>query len=325
MPDLDKIKFPIKEEIKHFESVYRESMKTDIALLDIILNYIVRRKGKQLRPMFVFLTAQYLGKINQSTYIAASLIELLHNATLIHDDVVDKSYKRRNHLSIHALWNSKVSVLVGDYLLSRGLILSVKNGEYDLLEIVTNAVKEMSEGELLQIKHDRKIYINEEEYFRVIRKKTASLIASCTACGARSVTTDREIIEKFRYFGENVGIAFQIKDDLLDYERSGIIGKPAGNDIKEQKVTLPLIYALSQSNEEERKKLKKIFGRSGKNGKEIGKIIEFVRKYKGLEYAKSKMEHYKDKAIKLLEEHPNRNSSYGSLIDLVRFTTERTK
>jgi octaprenyl-diphosphate synthase len=325
MSQLDKIKAPIKEELDQFESFFKDTMKTDIPLLDIILNYLVRRKGKQMRPMFVFLSARLLGETNQSTYTAASLIELLHNATLIHDDVVDKSYKRRGHFSINALWKSKISVLVGDYLLSQGLLLSVRNKEYDLLEIVSQAVKEMSEGELMQVKNNRKIFISEEEYFKVITKKTASLIASCTSCGARSVGRDEKTVDLFRHFGEKVGIAFQIKDDLLDYERSGTIGKPAGNDIKEKKVTLPLIYALNHSTEEEKKSIKKVFGRSRKNGRQVNKIIEFVREKQGLEYARSQMMKIKDEAIQMLVDYSENQSSYQALVDLVNYTVERNK
>ena len=324
MAQLDRIKSPIKKELGQFELYFRDSMKTHIPLLDIILNYLVRRKGKQMRPMFVFLSARLLGETTQSTYTAASLIELLHNATLIHDDVVDRSYKRRGYFSINALWKSKISVLVGDYLLSKGLLLSVRNKEYDLLEIVSNAVKEMSEGELMQIKNNRKIYITEEDYFKVITKKTASLIASCTACGARSVTNDEQTIDTFRRFGEKIGIAFQIKDDLLDYERSGTIGKPAGNDIKEKKVTLPLIYALNHSDRDEKKEIKKIFSRSGKNGKEVNKIIEFVRRKQGLEYARSTMENLKNEAIQMLDAYSGENA-YDALVELVKYTVERNK
>jgi len=325
MSQLDKIKTPIRDEMHAFESYFRDSMKTSIPLLDVILNYIVRRKGKQMRPMFVFLTARMLGEINSSTYTAASLIELLHNATLIHDDVVDKSYRRRGHFSINALWKSKISVLVGDYLLSRGLLLSVRNKEYDLLEIVSNAVQEMSEGELLQVRNSRKVYISEEEYFKVVRKKTASLIASCTACGARSVSRDDQLIETMRAFGEKIGIAFQIKDDLLDYERSGTIGKPAGNDIQEKKVTLPLIYALNRASSREKKDIKRIFGRSRKNGSQVNQIIEFVRRHDGLGQARGKMEQIKDEALQLLRPYAGENPGYNSLVDLVDFTVNRTK
>jgi len=325
MGQLDRIKSPVKKELDQFESYFRDSMKTSIPLLDIVLNYLVRRKGKQMRPMFVFLSARLLGETTQSTYTAASLIELLHNATLIHDDVVDKSYKRRGYFSLNALWKSKISVLVGDYLLSRGLLLSVRNKEYDLLEIVSNAVKEMSEGELMQIKNKRKIYITEKEYFNVITKKTASLIASCTACGARSVNGDEETIDTFYRFGEKIGIAFQIKDDLLDYERSSTIGKPAGNDIKEKKVTLPLIYALNQSDQKEQKEIKKVFNRSSKNGTEVRKIIDFVREKHGLEYARSRMETLKEEALTMLEPYSGQKASYDALVELVKYTVERNK
>jgi len=325
MSELDKIKAPIRDEMRNFESYFRDSMKTNIPLLDVILNYVVRRKGKQMRPMFVFLTARMLGEINSSTYTAASLIELLHNATLIHDDVVDKSYRRRGHFSINALWKSKISVLVGDYLLSRGLLVSVRHKEYDLLEIVSNAVQEMSEGELLQIRNSRKVYISEEEYFKVVRKKTASLIASCTACGARSVTQDEQLVDTMLAFGEKIGMAFQIKDDLLDYERSGTIGKPAGNDIKEKKVTLPLIYALNQASSKEKKDIKRIFSRSRKNGREVSRIIEFVRRHDGLDQARRKMEQLKDEALQMLSPYAGENEGYNSLVDLVDFTVNRTK
>ena len=325
MSQLDKIKAPIRDEMRDFESHFRDSMKTSIPLLDVILNYVVRRKGKQMRPMFVFLTARMLGEINSSTYTAASLIELLHNATLIHDDVVDKSYRRRGHFSINALWKSKISVLVGDYLLSRGLLLSVRNKEFDLLEIVSNAVQEMSEGELLQIRNSRKVYISEEEYFKVVRKKTASLIASCTACGARSVTRDEQLVDTMRTFGEKIGVAFQIKDDLLDYERSGTIGKPAGNDIKEKKVTLPLIYALQQASSKEKKDIKRIFSRSRKNGREVSRIIDFVRRHDGLGQARKKMEQLKDEALQMLSPYASENEGYNSLVDLVDFTVNRTR
>ena len=323
--ELVRIKAPIREEMKHFESHFRDSMKTSVPLLNVVLNHVIRRKGKQMRPMFVFLTARMLGQINSSTYTAASLVELLHNATLIHDDVVDKSYRRRGYFSIHALWKSKISVLVGDFLLSRGLLLSVRNKEYDLLEIVSHAVEQMSEGELLQVRNSRKLYISEEAYFDVVRKKTASLIASCTACGARSVGRDESVIETLRAFGEKVGIAFQIKDDLLDYERSGVIGKPAGNDIKEKKVTLPLIYALNQAREKDRKAIKRLFGRSRKNGRQVNEIIDFVRRHNGLELARDKMKQVKDEALRMLAPYSNDNPGYNSMVDLVEYTINRTQ
>ncbi len=324
MTSLKDIKAPIQEEMETFESHFRKSMKTKVPLLNIVLNYLLRRKGKQMRPMFVFLTSKMFGEVNNSTYTAASLIELLHTATLIHDDVVDESYKRRGHFSINALWKSKVSVLVGDYLLSKGLLLSVENKEFEMLEIVSEAVKQMSEGELLQIKKSRKIFINEEDYFEIISKKTASLIASCTACGTRSVSTDPELIHKMKQFGEKVGLAFQIKDDLLDYQRTNKIGKPTGNDIKEKKVTLPLIYAFKNAGKDEGKKLKKIFGKSKKKHAEVQKVIKFVEENNGITDAQKKMNEIKEEAIALLNSFPQ-NEAAKSLIRLVNFTTERNK
>lgn len=324
MTSLKEIKAPIKNEMETFESHFRQSMKTKVPLLNVVLNYLLRRKGKQMRPMFVFLTSKMFGEINNSSYTAASLIELLHTATLIHDDVVDESYKRRGYFSINALWKSKVSVLVGDYLLSKGLLLSVENKEFELLEIVSDAVKQMSEGELLQIKKSRKIFIDESEYFKIISKKTASLIASCTACGTRSVSTDPELIEKMKKFGEKVGLAFQIKDDLLDYQKSAKIGKPTGNDIKEKKVTLPLIYALQNADPGEAQSMRKLFGKSKKKHKDVQKVIDFVETHSGISGAQQKMNELKEEAIRLLMEFPQ-NEPSESLIKLVNFTTQRKK
>ncbi len=247
MSKLNEIKLPILDDIQKFEHYFKESVKSKVPLLDIITNYIVRRKGKQMRPMLVFLSAKMLGEINESTHNAAALIELLHTATLIHDDVVDESYIRRGFFSVKALWRSKVAVLVGDFLLSKGLLLATKNKELKLLEIVSEAVKEMAEGELLQIEKTRRLNITEDIYFDIISKKTATLIASCTASGAESVGADEETIKKMKEFGYYAGIAFQIKDDLFDYKRSNLTGKPTGNDIQEKKMTLPLIHAMSIS------------------------------------------------------------------------------
>ncbi len=324
MTSLKEIKAPIKTEMETFESHFRQSMKTKVPLLNVVLNYLLRRKGKQMRPMFVFLTSKMFGEINDSSYTAASLIELLHTATLIHDDVVDESYKRRDYFSINALWKSKVSVLVGDYLLSKGLLLSVENKEFELLEIVSDAVKQMSEGELLQIKKSRKIFIDESEYFKIISKKTASLIAACTACGTRSISTDPALIEKMKSFGEKVGLAFQIKDDLLDYQKLAKIGKPTGNDIKEKKVTLPLIYALQNAGPAEAKSMKKLFGKSKKKHEDVQKVIDFVETHSGIGGAQQKMNELKEEAIQLLKEFPQ-NKSSESLIKLVNFTTQRKK
>ena len=247
MSSLASIKKPVEKDMAAFEAYFNKTMRSEIPLLKIILNYILRRKGKQMRPLLVFLSARLNGEINEATYVAATLIELLHTASLVHDDVVDDAQERRGALSVNALWNSKIAVLVGDYMLSRGLLISVEKNRYDMLEIVSEAVKSMSEGELLQLQKSRKLNIKEEDYYKIISMKTAAIISACTACGARSVTGDTEIILIMKDFGENIGIAFQIRDDLLDYEGNGLTGKAPGNDIKEKKITLPLIYALEQS------------------------------------------------------------------------------
>ena len=252
---VNEIKAPVAHEMEQFELKFKSSMKSTVPLLDKITRYIVKRKGKQLRPMFVFLAAKVCGEMNESTYRAASLIELLHTATLVHDDVVDDSNERRGFFSVNALWKNKIAVLVGDFLLSRGLLLSVDNQDFQLLGLVSNAVREMSEGELLQIEKARKLDIDEAVYYEIIRKKTASLIASCCACGAASVTSDAAVIEKMQSFGEAVGIAFQIKDDLFDYGDGSNIGKPTGIDIKEKKMTLPLIYALNNASFMEKRRV----------------------------------------------------------------------
>jgi octaprenyl-diphosphate synthase len=255
MSAIKEIRAPIETEMKRFSVYFNTIMKSKMPLLSIITNYILRRKGKQLRPMFVFLTAKLSGKINESSFTAAALIELLHTATLVHDDVVDESLERRGIFSINALWKSKVAVLLGDYMLAKGLLLSVKNKEYEILEIVSSAVKDMSEGELLQIQKSRKLNITEDEYFEIIRKKTAALIAACCASGTKSVTAEPEAISKMKEFGEYIGIAFQIRDDMFDYEKNGLLGKPTGNDIKEKKLTLPLIHALKNTNPAQRRKI----------------------------------------------------------------------
>ena len=269
------IKANVAEEMKIFEQKFKESMKSDVALLDKITHYIIKRKGKQMRPMFVFLTAKTLnGKVNDATYVAASLIELLHTATLVHDDVVDDSNERRGFFSVNALWKNKIAVLVGDYLLSRGLMMSVDNKEFQLLNIVSTAVKEMSEGELLQIEKARKLDITEEVYFDIIRQKTASLIASCCAAGASSVTDDEQLVEKMKKFGELVGLAFQIKDDIFDYGDDKKIGKPTGNDIRERKMTLPLIYTLNNADKAERKLLINIIKNHNEEPKHVRVAIK---------------------------------------------------
>jgi len=322
MPELALIKKSIATELKSFESEFKSILRSKIPLLNIITNYVIHRKGKQMRPMFVFLSAKMLGDITPSTYIAAALIEILHTATLIHDDVVDDTRERRGFLSINAIWKSKVAVLVGDYLLSRGLLLAVNNKQYELLNLVSRAVKEMSEGELLQIQKSRKLNLTEEQYYEIIRKKTATLIASCTACGAKSVSASDEIVDQMWKFGEYTGMAFQIKDDLLDYHDRSIIGKPTGNDIKEKKLTLPLIHVLSNNNKSDNKKILAIINNKKKNSKNIKEVIEFVRQNGGIEYSVSKMIEYRNKALDIIDNYPH-SEIKQSLVELVDFTTTR--
>jgi octaprenyl-diphosphate synthase len=319
---IKEIKAPIVNEMDVFELKFKSSMKSSVPLLDKITNYIIKRKGKQMRPMFVFLSAKVCGEMNDSTYRAAALIELLHTATLVHDDVVDDSNERRGFFSVNALWKNKIAVLVGDFLLSRGLLLSVDNKDFHLLGLVSNAVREMSEGELLQIEKARKLDIDERVYFDIIRKKTASLIASCCACGAASVTADDSIINKMSAFGEAVGIAFQIKDDLFDYGDGTNIGKPTGIDIKEKKMTLPLIYALNNASFFEKRRIINIVKNNNNNPKKVSEVIEFVIKSGGIQYAEQKMNEYKNNALNLISSFSD-SPSKTSLIELVKYTTER--
>lgn len=320
---LKEIQAPIAHEMTEFEKKFRESMKSKVQLLDKIMTYIVKRKGKQMRPMFVFLSCGVTGEINEATYRGAALIELLHTATLVHDDVVDDANYRRGFFSINALWKNKIAVLVGDYLLSRGLLLSVEHGDYELLNIVSNATKEMSEGELLQMEKARRLDIDEEVYFDIIRQKTASLIASCCAVGASSSGADVKTIEKMRLFGEKVGMAFQIKDDLFDYGNAEI-GKPLGIDIKEKKMTLPLIFALRNASLIEKKKvIFKIKNQSHKN-KKVREVIEFVKSSGGLEYAQEVMEKFYSEALEVLQSFKDSDFK-NSLSDLVQFTIMRDK
>jgi len=317
------IQASIAAEMVLFEQKFRDLMKSDVMLLDQIMNYIVKRKGKQLRPMFVFLTAGVCGQITESTYRGAALIELLHTATLVHDDVVDDSNYRRGFFSINALWKNKVAVLVGDYLLSRGLLLSVDNSDFDLLQIVSTAVREISEGELLQIEKARRLDITEDVYYEIIRQKTASLIAACCAVGARSALVDKEVTEKARLFGEKVGIAFQIKDDLFDYGTAEV-GKPLGIDIKEKKMTLPLIYALRQADYWKKRRMINIVKNESDNPRKVAEVIDFVKLSGGIEYATKAMNQYVAEAHGLLETFPE--STYRrSLEQLVQYTIERSK
>ena len=322
MLTIDQIKTPIASYIEEFEKHFRASMKSPVPLLNTITRYIIKRKGKQMRPMFVFFSAKVCGEVNQSTFHAASLIELLHTATLIHDDVVDDSNERRGFFSLNALWKNKIAVLVGDYLLSRGLLLSLEYEEYHLLKIVSNATREMSEGELLQIEKARKLDIEEPVYFEIIRKKTASLIASCCAAGAASVGADAETIEKMRLFGEYVGIAFQIKDDLFDYEQSEKTGKPRGIDIKEHKMTLPVIYTLQNVASDKKNFIINTIKHHSEDATRVEEVIRTVLANGGLDYARKAMYSYQQKAFDLLEGIPDSNYK-ESLINLVKFTTER--
>ncbi len=322
MSTLNQIKAPIATHIEEFEKHFRDAMKSNVALLNTITRYILKSKGKQMRPMFVFLSAQVCGEVKESTYHAASLIELLHTATLVHDDVVDDSNERRGFFSINALWKNKIAVLIGDYLLSKGLLLSLENNEFELLKIVSNATREMSEGELLQIEKARKLDIEESVYFEIIRKKTASLIASCCAAGAASVKAGTETIEKMRQFGEYVGIAFQIKDDLFDYEKNTNIGKPSGIDIKEKKMTLPLIYMLRQQGWIEKRLSINTVKRHNNEPEKVDKLVEKVNVSGGIEYATEKMNEYKQKALDILHTFPD-SESREALENLVLFTVER--
>lgn len=323
MPDtLKRIKSPISKHLNEFETFFYKTMKSNVPLLDRILKYLVKRKGKQMRPLFVLLSAACNGEINEKTYRAASLIELLHTATLIHDDVTDDSYERRGMFSINALWKNKTAVLVGDYLLSRGMLLALTNKDNEFLEITSDAVRLMSEGELLQIEKARTLDIEEEVYFEIIKMKTASLIASSCALGAASVNASKEDVEMMRQFGEYIGIAFQIKDDLLDYS-TNIIGKPKGVDIKEKKLTLPLIYSLKQVDNRTRKHVINLVSRSKNQNKNIIEIIDFVKNNKGFEYTKDKMFYYKDKALEVIDKYPE-NEYKESLTSLVNYTIDRT-
>ncbi len=311
----------IENELALFERKFKEAVKSQAPLLDRITHYIINRKGKQLRPRFVLLSAKVFGPVTESTYRAASLVELLHTATLVHDDVVDESMERRGFFSINALWKNKVAVLVGDYLLSKGLILSLESREYQVLHILSDAVKKMSEGELLQIEKARKLNLKEDVYFDIIRNKTASLLASACAAGAWSTTTDEEKTEQMRLFGEKVGIAFQIKDDLFDYGTDDI-GKPTGNDIQEKKLTLPLIYALEKASAEDKRKMIYIIKNENRNKDKVAWLIGQVKNAGGITYAVQKMNTYRDEALAILNNLP-KNEANLALAELVRYTTDR--
>jgi octaprenyl-diphosphate synthase len=311
----------IGSELNIFEKKFADSVKSQTPLLDRIMKYIIKRKGKQLRPMFVFLSAKLQGSVTESTYRAAALVELLHTATLVHDDVVDESLERRGFFSINAIWKNKIAVLVGDYLLSKGLLLSTDNNDFEQLHILSQAVKQMSEGELLQIEKTRKLNINEDIYFEIIRNKTASLLSSACAAGAWSTTQDKNISNKMGLFGEKIGIAFQIKDDLFDYSNENI-GKPTGNDIKEKKLTLPLIYTLNVVNKEKKRELIYIVKNENRNPEKIKEVIKAVIKVGGIKYAIEQMNRYRDEALSILHEFP-KTEVRDALEKLVRYITER--
>ncbi len=323
MKIVEQIKQPILNEMEIFETRFKDAMVSKVPLLNRITHYIVRRKGKQMRPMFVFLVAKMVsdGKVIDRTYRGASVIELIHTATLVHDDVVDDSNRRRGFFSINALWKNKIAVLVGDYLLSKGLLLSIDNDDFDLLKLISIAVREMSEGELLQIEKARRLDITEEVYFEIIRQKTATLIAACTGIGAASVGAKEEEIQLMRKFGEYIGIAFQIKDDLFDYTDAKI-GKPTGIDIKEQKMTLPLIYTLNNCSEKDKNWLINSVKNHNKDKKRVKEVIRFVKDNGGIEYTISKMKDYQEKALQILEKYPE--SEYKkSLIMMVDYVINR--
>jgi octaprenyl-diphosphate synthase len=318
---MDFIKNIIGEELSTFEKKFADSVKSQTPLLDRIMKYIIKRKGKQLRPMFVFLSAKLQGPINESTYRAAALVELLHTATLVHDDVVDESLERRGFFSINAIWKNKIAVLVGDYLLSKGLLLSTDNNDFEHLRILSDAVKQMSEGELLQIEKARNLNLKEDIYFEIIRNKTASLLSSACAVGAWSTSKDMVIGNKMKLFGEKVGIAFQIKDDLFDYGKEDI-GKPTGNDIKEKKLTLPLIYTLNKISSAKKRELIYIIKNENKNPDKVRHVIDTVVETGGIDYAADKMNNYRDEALLILHEFPD-NEVREALEKLVRYTTDR--
>ncbi|MFC2089611.1 polyprenyl synthetase family protein [Bacteroidota bacterium] len=324
MTNLAKIKEPVKSEMNAFQKSFKDAIQSDVTLLNVIARYILRHKGKQMRPLFVFLTAKMLGNVTESTYTAASLIELMHTATLIHDDVVDESYERRNIFSINAIWKSKYSVLIGDYFLARGLMLASVKKDHDLLDLLSKTVIEMSEGELLQLQKSRKLNITLDSYYKVIKKKTASLIALCTASGAKTSGASAETVEQLYNFGLNIGMAFQIKDDLFDYQAQGSIGKPTGNDLREKKFTLPLIYALDQSTSSERRSIMRMIRNGSMDQKKINHIVDFVRNKGGLEFAKSKMYEFKGMAESTLDQFPD-SESKQALFDLITYTVERKK
>lgn len=321
---INKIKEPVEQEMSKFEPFFRKQLKSPNILLGLITNYILRRQGKQMRPMLVFLSAKANGTITQDTHSAAALIELLHTATLVHDDVVDETYQRRGQFSVNAIWNSKIAVLVGDYFLSRGLLVAVENNSFDILKIVAKAVGEISNGELVQIERARKLDITEELYYDIIRKKTATLIAACTEAGAYSVGVSAEMAERMRLFGENLGIAFQIRDDLFDYENNSFVGKPTGNDLKERKLTLPIIYALGKATSAKRREMMRLIRSHHKEKRAIDTLIAFAIEMGGLEYTRDVMKKYSENARQAIA-HLTDSPAKQALLALVDYNENRVK
>ena len=319
---LNDIKAPIDDALTEFEHRFEAELKSKVSLLDTIMRFVIKRKGKQVRPLFIFLSAKICGEINDSTYHAASLVEMLHTATLIHDDVVDESYERRGLFSINALWKNKIAVLVGDYLLSKGLLLALRNKDYDMLDILSDAVEQMSEGELLQIEKARRLDITEDIYYDIISKKTASLIASCCGIGTASTSKDEKTTEHMRAFGLKVGIAFQIKDDLFDYG-SADIGKPTGIDIKEKKMTLPLIYSLSQANRSEKRRIINIVKNNDNDPKKVNEVISFVVNNGGITYAENAMKTHLQEALAMLNAIQGNEEAKRNVAQLVQFVIDR--
>jgi len=321
---IDHLKKPIAKELDLFETSFRQSMASKVALLDTIMNYIVKRKGKQIRPMFVLYSAALFGEINERSYRGASLVELLHTATLVHDDVVDESHMRRGFFSINALWKNKIAVLVGDYLLSKGLLLSVENEDFDLLKMLSTSVREMSEGELLQLEKARNLSATKEVYFEIIRKKTATLVASCCEIGAATTNPDKEAQQKMRLFGEYIGLAFQIRDDLFDFGDSKS-GKPSGNDLKEKKLTLPLLIAFENSTPSEIKRIKKAINKGEKHKNLMKEVMEFLEQKDAIAKTKEVMNDYYSRAIEILLEVAPDSEYRAKLLELVKFVIVRDK
>ena len=318
----EEIILPIKEELSNFEPYFQKATKSDLPLLSNIINYILRRKGKQMRPIMVFLAAKLNGVLNERTYHAALTIELLHTATLIHDDVVDDSYQRRGFFSVNAVWKNKIAVLVGDFILAKGLLWSIEHRDYDILDHICTAVRDMSEGEILQVEKARKLDITEDIYFEIIRKKTASLLATSSAVGTCSVTKETEVIERMRLFGEYAGMAFQIKDDLFDYQRSNMLGKPTGNDLREKKITLPLLHALGKAGNNDKSRILKIVRKRSKSSGDLREVGAFVEANGGFKYAEEVMIGFKERAISQLSSYPD-SEVKSALIEYVNYITSR--